>query len=657
MKIIFAVILFFIFSALVMVNADLQKEDFTPHKDNHNYRSGIKIDNTSDYVPTANYNFDLKLDPYSKLLNVKEKMVWINNSEYPTDKIYIHLYANAYKNNKTLFSSYYSLDKEEMTSIVFNSISLNNNPIELNYQFKDGNVNDSTVAYLLLPKALSKGDSTIVEFDYQLKVPKSVKRFGYATGRNFSFVSQWFPKAGVFQNGKWICEPYYPWQNFFSDFGNYNFKINVPKKFRVGATGSLVKEDSTSNSKIFSFIQNGVHDFAFFVTDNILYKREEYQRKDGSVITINLFVQPEREKYFWRYKDAVKNSLNFFEKNIGDYPYESITLVDVPRTSASGGMEYPGIFTVSAELFSPQGTMQPEYLVIHEFTHQFFQGLIANNEVYEAWLDEGFTSYIATKIVYKYYGGGFANFKIATHVPVFGLNFLMYREIPIIYTLADLKVPEGLAAANSYYRNLTIGALADTSYQLPTRLSYSVNSYSKPELVLLSLERYIGYTNMMSLLKDYYNRYKFKHPTALDFIKLAKEREGDKLNWFFREFYYNARVHDYSITNIKRVGLDDFEVLAERLREGFFENDIALYTDKDTLYQKWTENVRYKVFKFHTLNKVLAAEIDPYRKNMLDINFANNSYTVDSKYWASISISLRWFFWIQNALMILGSIG
>ncbi|MCK9279718.1 MAG: M1 family metallopeptidase [Melioribacteraceae bacterium] len=657
MKIFVPLFLFLIFSALLMINADLQKEDFAPQKGNQDYRSGIKIDNASDYMPAANYDFDVKFDPLSKLLEVKEKMVWINNTMFPTDKIYLHLYANAYKNNKTFFASYYSLDEEERTSIEFKAIYLNDTKIELSYHVKNGNQFDSTVAFIQLQNKLAKGDSAVVEMEYQLKVPKSVKRFGYATGRNFSFVSQWFPKAGVFQDGKWICEPYYPWLNFFSDFGNYNFSIEVPTNFVVGATGSLVMEYSSSVSKIFSFKQNGVHDFAFFVTDEILYKKEEYKRKDGTIISINLFVQPEREKYFWRYKDAVKNSLEFFEDNIGDYPYESVTLVDVPKTSASGGMEYPGIFTVSAELFSPHGTMQPEYLAIHEFTHQFFQGLIANNEVYEAWLDEGFTSYVATKIIYKYYGGGFANFKIATHVPVFGLNFLMYREIPIIYTLADLKVPEGLAAANSYYRNLTIGTLADTSYQLPSRLSYAVNSYSKPELVLLSLERYIGYKNMMSLLKEYYNRYKFKHPTALDFIKLTKEREGDKLGWFFREFYYNARVHDYAITGIKKVGQNDYEILAERLREGFFANDIAVYTDKDTLYQKWTENVRYKVFKFHTKNEVLAAEIDPYRKNMLDINFANNSYTVNGKYWASISISLRWFFWIQNALMILGSIG
>ena len=53
----------------------------------------------------------------------------------------------------------------------------------------------------------------------------------------------------------------------------------------------------------------------------------------------------------------------------------------------------------------------------------------------------------------------------------------------------------------------------------------------------------------------------------------------------------------------------------------------------------------------------MGAEVDPYRKNLLDINFANNSYMIDEHYGASLSLAVRWFFWIQNALMILGSIG
>ena len=341
----------------------------------------------------------------------------------------------------------------------------------------------------------------------------------------------------------------------------------------------------------------------------------------------------------------------------GIYPYQNISLVDVPRTSASGGMEYPTLFTVGAELFAPKDAGQPEYLVSHEFSHQFFYGLLANNEVYEAWLDEGFTSYISTKIMYHYQPEIFETFKFASYIPVFGLNLLSYNEIPLIYTLVDVKVPEAARSITYYYKNLTVGSIADTSYKLPTRLSYIVNSYNKPELVLHTLERYLGHDKMMKILKNYYNEFKYHHPRGTDFINIVQKNSNEDMNWFFDEFYYSPKTFDYKVTSIIKSSTNEYEVLVERLGDGIFKNDVALYTDKDTLYQKWDGIEKWKILKFKTGNEVIAAEIDPYRKNLLDINFANNSLTVTNRVWASLSLSIRFFFWVQNALMILGSIG
>jgi len=274
-------------------------------------------------------------------------------------------------------------------------------------------------------------------------------------------------------------------------------------------------------------------------------------------------------------------------------------------------MEYPTLFTVSAALFSPQPTGNPEYLVAHEFSHQFFYGLLANNEVYEAWLDEGFTSYIATKIIYEYYPDIFVYFTIASYVPVFGLEFLSYNGIPIIYTLVDVQLPEGAQSIFTYYRNLTIGAIADTSYKLPSRLSYVVNSYSKPELVLHTLERYLGEEEMMKILKDYYENFKYKHPKAEDFIGIVQKKSGEDMKWFFDEFYSSSKVFDYRISAVNKISGNEYEVVAERLHDGMFKNEICLYTEKDTLKTKWEGAERWKIFRFRTKDKVIAAAIDP----------------------------------------------
>jgi len=658
MKQVSILILFIVLAGLLYIS----ENDITSYKDQGKintafYQSGILKSEHDKVQRVANYNISVELNADRKFITAQEEIVWINKTKFPAKEIQFHFYPNAYKSDKTLFAKAYPINSETRTQLDIKTFLVNGDTASLIYFQPDiANPYDSTVAKVLLNTSVQPGDSIKIYFEYSMKIPRSVKRMGYATGRNFFFVSQWFPKVGVFENGKWTCSQYHPYLNFYSDFGDYSIKIKVPKDYIVASTGAEIEKTSDNQSTIFHFVQFGVHDFVWMASDEILHHSEVYSRHDGSQITIHAFVQPEREKYIERYFQCVKNCLKYFEDHIGIYPYQNVTLVDVPRTSASGGMEYPTLFTVSAELFSPQATGWPEYLVAHEFSHQFFQGLIANNEVYEAWLDEGFASYLATKIMYYYKPEILENFKFASYIPIYGLNFLSYNEIPMIYTLAEIQIPEGARSASNYYNNLRVGSIADTSYKLPTRVSYVNNAYNKPELVLLTLERYVGSDKMMEILKDYYNNFKYKHTTGKDFIKIVQNHLKENMDWFWDEFYFSSKIFDYKITSLKQINNNTYEVLAEREGDGFFKNEIALYTDCDTLYQKWNTNERWKIFTFKTSNKVIAAEIDPNRKNLLDINFANNSFTLETRVWSSLSLAIRLFFWVQNALMILGSI-
>lgn len=622
------------------------------------YFKGILKSELNKFDCISNYSIDVELIPSSHSINVQEKIIWINKTNFSTKELYFHFYANAYKSNNTLFAKAFYLKPENQTEFLIKDFNVDGKHYELIYsQTEIQNPHDSTVAKAILDKEIKPGDTVYIYFEYSLKIPVSLKRFGRAAGKNFYFVSQWFPKIGVFENGKWVCSQYHPYLNFYSDFGEYNVKIKVPEKYYLASTGVNYKKEIKNGFAEYYVTQTGVHDFAWMAADKILFSKDIYRRKDGSSISILAYVQPEKKKYLDRYIQCVKYSLKYFEDNIGIYPYQNITLIDVPFTSASGAMEYPTLFTVNANLFSPVKTGLPEYLVAHEFAHQYFYGLVANNEVYEAWLDEGFASYMATKIMYKYYPGIYEYFRVISFIPIFGLNFLSYNEIPIIYSIANLLIEEGGTSIENYYRCLTTGSIADTSYKHPDRLSYIVNSYDKPELMLLSLERYLGFNKMMSILRSYFEKYKYKHPRSIDFINEVNNFSSEDISWFFDNIFYNSRVFDYKISDVKKISENTWQVIAERKGDGIFKSEVVLYTDNDTLCQKWNGIERWKSFYFETSEDVIAAEIDPERKNLFDINFANNSYTLKPRYWASLSIALRWFFWVQNALMILGSIG
>ncbi len=102
---------------------------------------------------------------------------------------------------------------------------------------------------------------------------------------------------------------------------------------------------------------------------------------------------------------SVKNALEYFEKNVGPYPWPHLTFVDPPSIGyGSGGMEYTTIFTSESFTGVPEFLHLPEMVTIHEFGHAYFMGILASNEFEEPWLDEGVNQFWESRIMDNYYG-------------------------------------------------------------------------------------------------------------------------------------------------------------------------------------------------------------------------------------------------------------
>jgi len=240
--------------------------------------------------------------------------------------------------------------------------------------------------------------------------------------------------------------------------------------------------------------------------------------------------------------------------------------------------------------------------------------------------------------------------------PIFGLNFLSYKEIPLVYTLGNYDQEEAADKLEKYYVSPTSSAILDTSCKLPNASIYGISVYAKPQLVLHLLERYLGFEKLMSAFKEYYSKYKFKHPQPDDFINIIKSKSDSDISKLIDDLFHKTFYFDYRINSIGNAGNGQYEVFIERIGAGTIPQDVAFYTDKDTLYKKWDGVERWKIIKFRTNNKVKGAELDPAHKNILDLNYANNSYLLNKQYGASLRLSFRFFFWFQNLLLILGSI-
>lgn len=652
-------VLFLVFALLVLSQNEELIElqgDITKQKDSVHYVDGINKGFINSYEEVSSYRINAELDINEKIIKASQKIKWFNRTDFKTNKLFFHLYPNGYKIGSE-FSKGYKFKDEHLSSLEISTLKINHKEYQFEYDItKSRNSKDSTIIRVDLDFEIMPNDSIEIYFEFQTKVPLSLKRFGYAEGRNFFFISQWFPKIAVFENEEWLNNPYYSYTNYYADFGNYYAELTVPKNFVVGSSGVFESSSKCEDTNTFTFTQKGIHDFAWFAADSILAETD-YYKSSNKEIRIELFIQPEREEYLSRYSNAVKNCLEYFEKYVGEYPYEKVTLIDVPRTSKSGGMEYPTLFTVSADLFSPVEVGYPEKLVAHEFAHQYFHGIIANNETYEGWIDEGLASYFATKIMEEYYPDLLINFRLASYFPVFGIQLLNYNEIPLIYSIDKYKQAPAYRQYINYYSNPIQGKISDSSFIHDSKIVFRNTNYSKPELMFISLERIIDEREFLQIISEFYNRYKFKHPKGRDLIDLIKSNSSEELDWFFDGVYNNDVRFDYSVKSIIVTDSLNYKIELVRNEEGIFYNDILVVTENDSLWFKWEDSSRTKYLDVKTESQLYGVEIDPFRKNVFDYNYANNSLKVSSNIWPALSLSIRWFFWIQNALMVLGSIG
>ncbi len=621
----------------------------------------------------ASYDITAELDTDKKLIKGKMDLHWKNASKDTLNELQFHMYLNAFKNNKsTLFKESYSnpFKKEKHWGWVdIKSMKIRNGENLLNkieyIQPDDDNKDDQTVFKVNLKDSLYPDTLIHIEITFETKLPKLYKRSGYSD--NYYFVAQWFPKIGVYESagmryatkGQWNCHQYHRNSEFYADFGVYNVDITVPQKYIVGATGSLMSEKKNKkNTKTLTYRAEDVIDFAW--TASKKFKVVESQWKG---VKIRALMQPEHIKQADRHISSAIVALKFFDKNMGKYPYPNLTIVDPAyRGGNSGGMEYPTLITVGTFAMLPEKFRLPQMITIHEFGHQYFMGILASNEFEEAWLDEGLNSYFESRIMDSEYG------EKTSGINILGL------------TLGDFEFQR---ASYVLHNNPQIAESARNSWEF-NHGGYGVMSYNKPAVWLTTLERMIGTPTMDSIMKAYYNKWKFKHPSGQDFINVANEivkknhgeKFGKNLNWFFNQVLfenskcdyklasiYNVREYEkYGITNnkdkkeynsidSKNIAMYKSLVRVHRLGEMKLPVELLVMFDNgEKEFRTWDGKASSHEFVFTGSRKIVWAQIDPYNKNMLDINLLNNSKTTKQEEKPLWRFFVKFLFLIQNVL-------
>ena len=385
----------------------------------------------------------------------------------------------------------------------------------------DGNEYDRTLMQLRLSEPLLPGEQITLHLQFEVELPFAFARMGYV-GDDFVMAGQWFPKLAAYEREGsrdrneegWNLHQYHGNSEFYADFGIYNVRIQVPSDYIVAATGFPIKKAVvTDQTKTYHFYADDVHDFAWAASPHFVYFEEPFSTPDVPGVKIKLYLDPKHAHLKERYFYAAKRSLARFGEWYGSYPYSTLSIVVPPEGgSGAGGMEYPTLITAwAADEDDP--SFELERVLVHEIGHQYFYGMVASNEFEEAWLDEGFTSYAEDKLMRLEYG-----------------------------------LVTNLALEASYMTSPA--ALQLFSWHYDSHSHYADNVYIRGKLVLQDIERLISTKTMDRVMRAYFQRWKFKHPTTRDFQKVLEQQTGRSWETYFNDFVYGGLMADYAVDAI-----------------------------------------------------------------------------------------------------------
>lgn len=577
------------------------------------------------------YVMDIDMNVTTNQFTGKQKLEYWNNSPDTLKRVFYHLYFNAFQPGSMMDTRsrrqgtiqvgrgadwdgrvkdrIQKLQPDEIGYQKILSLKMNGRPQK--YEVLE------TILEVTLDKPILPRTKVVFDMDFEAQVPLQIRRSGRdnpGTKVQYS-MSQWYPKMCEYDYDGWHPTPYIG-REFYGVWGDFDVNIKIDKNYVLGGTGYLqnaaqigygyetpgTKVNRPAGDKLtWKFVAPNVHDFMWAADPEYIHKT----RKVSPDVTLHLLYKAgaTNAKSWEKILDDAEKAFPYIEKTFGAYPYKQYSFVH----GGDGGMEYP----MSTLLASPGAWL-------HEWMHNWYQGLLGTNESLYAWMDEGFTSY--------------ADDRISAFLSGKTTGFMHDGSYRGYFSLVKSGKEEPLTTHADHFN---------------TNFAYSAAAYSKGAVFLEQLGYIVGADVRDRILLDYYRQWRFKHPNVNDFIRIAEKNSNIELDWY-KEYWVNGtRTIDYafdslweeggkSLIRVKRVGLMPMPIdLQLTFRDGSSEMHYIpldlMYGAKpaeDTIKRKvypawkWTSET-YVIETDRRIGDIVLAEIDPSQR-MADTERQNN---------------------------------
>ncbi len=353
--------------------------------------------------------------------------------------------------------------------------------VSSNEKMLDYKIEDSLIK-VKLAKKYNKNEKVTAKLKINVKIPNGGYRMA-KTGKTVN-LGNVFTTLAVYDNNYIKCDYGVIGDPFVSDVANYKISITVPSTYVVAGGGVPTSTDVGDSKTRYSYEQNSVRDFAFVISENFQIKQQKWGNKS---INYYFYDDINADKTL----DTARLALEYFSKAFGEYPYQ---VFNVCQTGfINGGMEYPLLVYLSDSLEYDNYI----YALVHEIAHQWWYGIVGNNQIEESYLDESLAEYSAYMFFAENSG--------------YGIN-------------ADELVKSASRAVETCERSIFevndnfVPAVKKPLSEFKSEYEYVNMVYSKGFIMFKSLENLVGRDNIKNKLKNYFETNKFKIAKTENFL-------------------------------------------------------------------------------------------------------------------------------------------
>jgi hypothetical protein len=601
----------------------------------------------ADWQQAVEYEMDIDFDVETNRFDGYQKLTYHNQSPDTLNRVFYHLFFNAFQPNSMMDVRSRTIadpDRRVGDRIYYYDET------EIGYQridrlTQDGEEVDFTVEGTIMEVHLSNpiapGQSVVFEMDFNAQVPLQTRRSGRdnAEGVRYS-MSQWYPKIAAYDEMGWHANPYIG-REFYAPFGTFDIKIHIDRDYVV-ASGSILQNPEEvgygyetpgmelqipdSEKLTWHFRADNVHDVMWAADPDYTHTTAQvpggpllrfFYQSETVAENASDDAQAQLRENWENLPEYTAEGFEYMSENYGDYPHEEYVVIQ----GGDGGMEYSmgTLITGNRSFGSLVG------VTVHEFVHAWYEGAIGNNEVYDQWIDEGFTVYASAFIMNELFNSGEGD--------------------PMIQRY------------NGYFRTVNAGIeepMHKHSDHYITNSAYGMASYTKGAMFLHQLGYVIGDEPLKQTLNRFYEEWKFRHPTGYDFLRIAEEESGMNLKWYYEYWVTTTQTIDYGIASVEGdmesttialakngvmpMPLDVQVTYTDGSNEWYYIPLRIMWGEKENPYASSTWNVsedwpwvypEYDLSIDRPVNEIARIEIDPSMR-MADINRTDNVWETES---------------------------